>query len=214
MNVISRLYGKAATFRNQLPRTHRKTAIVVGMLFLTSTAAFMAGSRLIASYFSGGSRGSSQLLTGVLLEGYCGLAVAGIGVAMLPLLNPYDMRLARAYAGLRIAELLAIGFVGAYMIERKRQFPNYDAFIYMFTATGGIILSYLLYVSRLVPRPLAELGLVGYCLLAVGIPVTLISSAQLDAGPGMVFIVPGGLFELILPLLLIAKGFSLERAEP
>ena len=41
----------------------------------------------------------------------------------------------------------------------------------------------------------------------------MISSVQLDAGPGMVFIVPGGLFELIFPLLLIAKGFSLERGE-
>ncbi|MEA2505646.1 MAG: hypothetical protein QOH48_264 [Actinomycetota bacterium] len=183
---------------------------MVGTLFLTSTAAFMTGSRLIASHFSGDRRGSS-LLTGVLLEGYCGLAVAGIGVTMLPLLNPYDVRLARAYAGLRILELLAIGLVGGYMVARKRQFPNYDAFIYVFTATGGIILSYLLYVSKLVPRPLAQLGLVGYSLLALGIPVTLISPIQLDAGWGMAFIVPGGVFERMLPLLLIAKGFSLEN---
>jgi hypothetical protein len=111
---------------------------------------------------------------------------------------------------LRIAELLATGFVGGYMMARKRQFPNYDAFIYVFTATGGIILSYLLYVSGLVPRLLAQLGLVGYSLLAVGIRVILFSPVKLDAGWGMAFIMPGGLFELILPLLLIAKGFSLE----
>jgi Domain of unknown function (DUF4386) len=211
MKAISSRYER---LRDQLAANYRKTSIVVGMLFLTSTAAFMAGSRLIASYFSGDTRRNSQLLTGVLLEGYCGLAVAGIGVAMLPLLNPYDVRLARAYAGLRIAELLAIGYVGAYAMARKRQFPNYDALIYVFTATGGVILSYMLYKSRLVPRPLAQLGLVGYCLLGVGIPVTLISSARLDAGPGMVFVVPGGLFELLLPLLLIARGFSLEKEGP
>jgi hypothetical protein len=52
--------------------------------------------------------------------------------------NHYDVRLARAYAGLRIAELFAIGFVGAYMMARKRQFPNYDAFIYVFTATNSL----------------------------------------------------------------------------
>ena len=90
MKAISRQYGKAAVHRNRHAGTYRKTSIVVGMLFLTSTAAFMAGSRLIASFFSGDKRRSSGLLTGVLLEGYCGLAVAGIGVAMLPLLNPYD----------------------------------------------------------------------------------------------------------------------------
>jgi Domain of unknown function (DUF4386) len=212
MKAISRQYGIRAALRSQSSGRHRKASIVVGTLFLTSTAAFMAGSRLIASYFSG-DRESSHLLTGVLLEGYCGLAVAGIGVTMLPLLNPYDVRLGRAYAGLRIAELLAIGFVGGYMMARKRQFPNYDAFIYVFTATGGIILSYLLYVSGLIPRPLAQLGVVGYSLLALGIPITLISPLQLDAGWGMVFIVPGGLFELMLPLLLIVKGFSLERGE-
>jgi hypothetical protein len=210
MRAISRQNWIAAALRSQLSGRHRKTSIVVGTLFLTSTAAFMTGSRLIASHFSGDRRGSS-LLTGVLLEGYCGLAVAGIGVTMLPLLNPYDVRLARAYAGLRILELLAIGLVGGYMVARKRQFPNYDAFIYVFTATGGIILSYLLYVSKLVPRPLAQLGLVGYSLLALGIPVTLISPIQLDAGWGMAFIVPGGVFERMLPLLLIAKGFSLEN---
>jgi Domain of unknown function (DUF4386) len=211
MKAISRRF-RIAALRNELPPTHRRTAIAVGALFLTSTAAFMAGSRLIASYFSGDSRRSSRLLTGALLEGYCGLAVAGIGVAMLPILDPYDVRLARAYAGLRIAELLAIGYVAAYMMARKRQFPHYDAVIYVFTASGGIILSYLLYMSRLVPRPLASLGLVGYCLLAAGIPVTLLGSAQFDAGPGMLFVVPGGLFELLLPVLLIARGFALETA--
>jgi hypothetical protein len=74
----------------------RKSKLLVGTLFLTSTAAFMAGSRLIAAYFSGDSRGSWQLLTGVVLEGYCGLAVAGIGMTSLPILNPYAVRLARA----------------------------------------------------------------------------------------------------------------------
>jgi hypothetical protein len=32
--------------------------------------------------------------------------------------------------------------------------------------------------------------------------------ADLNSGWGISFLVPGGLFELFLPLLLLAKGFS------
>jgi hypothetical protein len=35
----------------------------------------------------------------------------------------------------------------------------------MFTASAGLIFSYLLYVSGLIPRFLAQLGLVGYITL-------------------------------------------------
>jgi hypothetical protein len=189
--------------------SHRKIAVVVGLLFLTSTTAFMIGSSLLVSYFSGDSPGFSTLLTGVLLEVYCGIAVAALAVVILPVLSAYSVRLARSYAGLRIAEFLAIVFVGAYMLATKREFPSYDAFIYVFTATGGIILSYLLYVSRLVPRLLSTLGLIGYLLLAVGIPITVLGSGHLDSGWGLSFVALGGLFELVLPLLLLVKGFSL-----
>jgi len=189
--------------------SHRKIAVLVGLLFLTSTTAFMIGSSLLVSYFSGDSPGFSTLLTGVLLEVYCGLAVAALAVVILPVLSPYSARLARSYAGLRIAEFLAIVFVGVYMLSTKREFPSYDAFIYVFTASGGIILSYLLYVSRLVPRLLSTLGLIGYVLLAVGIPITVLGSGHLDSGWGLTFVALGGLFELVLPLLLLVKGFSL-----
>ena len=189
--------------------SHRRIAVLVGLLFLTSTTAFMVGSSLLVSYFSGDSPGFATLLTGVLLEVYCGLAVAALAVVILPVLSPYSARLARSYAGLRIAEFLAIVFVGGYMLATKREFPQYDAFIYVFTATGGIVLSYLLYVSRLVPRALSTLGLIGYVLLAVGIPITVLGSGHLDSGWGLIFVASGGLFELLLPLLLLVKGFSL-----
>jgi Domain of unknown function (DUF4386) len=199
----------AAAVRQPFSGSHRKIAVAVGLLFLSSTTAFMIGSSLLVSYFSGDSPAFSTLVTGVLLEIYCGLAVAALALIILPVLSPYGLRLARSYAGLRIAEFLAIVFVGTYMLTTKREFPSYDAFIYVFTATGGIVVSYLLYKSRLVPRVLSTLGLVGYVLLAIGIPITVLGSGHLDSGWGLVFVAPGGLFELALPLLLLVKGFSL-----
>lgn len=201
----------ATAVRRPFSGSHRKIAVLVGLLFLTSTTAFMIGSSLLVSYFSGDSPAFSTLATGVLLEIYCGLAVAALAVIIMPVLSPYSVRLARAYAGLRIAEFLAIVFVGTYMLTTKREFPSYDAFIYVFTASGGIVLSYVLYVSRLVPRVLSMLGLVGYVLLAIGLPITVLGPGHLDSGWGLVFVAPGGFFELALPLLLLVKGFSLGR---
>ena len=189
---------------------YRKTAILVGVLFLSSTVTFVAGSRLITSYFSGDSPRSSTLLAGVLLEAYTGLAVAGIGIAMLPVLSSQNVWLARAYLALRVLECLAIVTVGIAMVVTAREVPNYDALIYSFTAVGGIIFAYLLYTGALVPRRLALLGVIGYIVLLIGVLAALASLADLSEGWGTIFFVPGGLFELILPFVLFVKGFSMD----
>jgi Domain of unknown function (DUF4386) len=199
----------ATTSNPILQRSDRKTAIVVGALFLSSTATFAVGSLLITAFFSGSSP-TTLLVIGVLLEIYTGLAVAGIGFAMLPLLNQHQP-LARAYLGLRVLECLTIIAFGIYMLITHQQIQNYAVYIYFFTAIGGIIFSYLLYVTKLIPRPLSGLGIAGYLVLLLGIPTALLGLADLNAGWGMVFFVPGGLFELILPLWLFVYGFKVTR---
>jgi hypothetical protein len=133
---------------------------------------------------------------------------------MWPILKRYNVGLAGGYRALRIGEALMIIAAGVYMVTTKNEFFRYDAFVYMFTASGGLILSYLLYVSGLIPRFLAQLGLVGYAVLAIGIPVTLISTVKLDQGWGLIFVAVGAVFELVVPLLLIIKGFSIPKEEP
>lgn len=191
--------------------TDRKTAILVGVLFLSSTAAFAFGSSLIATYFSGDGSANS-LIIGILLQAYTGLAVAAIGIAMLPLLKQHHLQLARAYLALRVLECCAIVSIGAYMLATQQQLLHYDLIIYAFTATGGVIFSFLLYRSRLIPRILAGLGIVGYVMLLLGIPAALLGIADLNSVWGMIFFVPGGLFELILPLLLFVTGFQVVKA--
>ena len=72
----------------------------------------------------------------------------------------------------------------------------------------GSILSFLLYRSRLVPRPIAILGLIGYPVLLVGTSLAAFDLIEVTDGVGLLALIPGGLFELILPIWLIAKGFS------
>ena len=77
------------------------------------------------------------------------------------------------------------------------------------TGLGGIIFTYLLFVSRLVPRAVALLGLVGYVSLTIGVPLDLLGVLDMGQGAGLLLVVPGGLFELVfLPVWLITKGFN------
>ena len=94
------------------------------------------------------------------------------------------------------------------MLATRRALHHDDLLIYSFTAAGGIIFSYLLWVSELIPRPLSMLGMLGYVALLVGAGAALAGVADLGSGWGTTVLVPGGLFELLLPLWLFARGFS------
>ena len=204
----------ATAIRKPFLGSYRKTAVLVGVLFLSATATFAVGSALITSYSSGESGQTSTLATGVLFEAISAIAVAAIGVLMWPIFKRYSAGLGGSYAALRIGEALMIISAGIYMLTTKNDFAHYDAFIYVFTASAGLIFSYLLYVSGLIPRFLAVLGLIAYISLAIGIPVSLIGDVKLDAGLGLIFVAAGAVFELVVPLLLIFKGFSTGAKEP
>jgi hypothetical protein len=73
----------------------------------------------------------------------------------------------------------------------------------LFFCLGGILWYYLLYSSRLVPRPVALWGLVAICLLAI--PVVLVLYRR-GSTPLMVLGLPYAPFELVLGVWLIVKG--------
>ena len=79
------------------PASYRKTAVLVGVLFLLATATFAAGSSFITSYFSGAGGQASTLLAEVLIQAFGAITCAGIGVAMWPVLKRYNVGLAHSY---------------------------------------------------------------------------------------------------------------------
>jgi Domain of unknown function (DUF4386) len=192
----------------QRPITRRTTATLVGVLFVVQMLTAMAGSSLIEAFVDGDTdRGSPTV--GVLLMMTAGLAVVGIGLLMYPVLKQVNPRLAGWYPVLRITECLVSAACGVYLLVESQVVPNHMLWIYVPTGVGGIILTYLLFVSRLVPRAIALLGLVGYVLLTVGVPLDLLGLLDMSEGAGLLLVVPGGLFELVfLPIWLITKGFS------
>ncbi|ADB74691.1 DUF4386 domain-containing protein [Geodermatophilus obscurus] len=187
--------------------TTRKAAITAGLLFLTATGTFLLGDSLVLGYFSTPTTGRSSLTSGVALQAVCALANAGIGLALLGVLSRHGKGLARGYLLVRCLEAVTILAIGVYILATTSLVANYEVIIYGFTGTAGLMLSYVLLRGRLVPTWLSWLGLVGYVAILLAIPSTLLNIATLDSGPGMLLYVPGALFELLLPILLITRGF-------
>lgn len=209
----------------------RKTAIAVGALFLAATASYLVGSALIDSAVDVPANLSNlnetQVRLGVFLEFINCAAVVGIGVLLFPILRKYREGMALGYAVSRVIEAalllvsalfaLSVLFVGeqsagadaanASQLETLGglAMEAYDLAFQLalvVLGAGSLLLCYVLYEARLVPRALPVLGFVGY--------LSLFASAWLEiAGhDASVLYVPGGLFELIFPLWLIVKGLN------
>jgi len=189
-------------------KSTKRIAVIVGLLFLVSTLTFMIGSNQIRSFLIDVSQNKSPLFLGVILEIICGVAVVGIGVLMFPILKLFKKRLALGYVIFRIIECTIIIVGGIYLLSLLEFMWKYEMIIFVFTALGGLIFSYLLYLSKLVPRYLSGLGIIGYLMLFLGVVLDMFSIFNINDGAGMLLYLPGGLFELFLPIWLFIKGFN------
>lgn len=210
--LTSRSTTTAPMIGKKSPTSRRRIATTVGILFVVQMVTAMFGTSMIQAFVDGNTDRTSMTL-GVALMMCAGLAVVAIGLLMYPVLKDVNRRLAVWYPILRITEFTVSAACGVYLLAQSEVVPNHMLWIYVPTGLGGIILTYLLVVSRLVPRPIALLGLAGYVSLTLGVPLDLLGVLDMSAGAGLLLVVPGGLFELVfLPVWLMAKGFSAPRA--
>ena len=93
--------------------TNRKTARIVGALFLLSNVTFILGAVVFvepvlgaADYLSQVSANRAQVILGVLLELINGVAYLGIAVLMFPVLKQRFESIALGYVGFRIIEFV------------------------------------------------------------------------------------------------------------
>jgi Domain of unknown function (DUF4386) len=188
-------------------RWNKGIAVTVGILFFFQLITFLIGSSLIQTYLDGDA-GRATLTMGVLLEMLAGLAVVAIGFLMYRVLKTVDRKLALGYPIMRVLEFAVSAILAAYLLSQLQEFPNHLLWVYIPTGIGGLILNYLLFTSRMIPRPVAVLGLVGYTLLLLVVPLGLVGAVEEGSGVGLALLAPGGLYEfVVLPIWLIAKGF-------
>ncbi|WP_085296723.1 DUF4386 domain-containing protein [Cognaticolwellia mytili] len=213
-------------------------ARMVGALFLISTSSYMVASSLIGELFSSPDYlelfypNKYSVTTAVLLEFINSAAVVGIAIVIYPIVKQYNERIALGYVAFRLIEavMLLIGAVALLSMMRLskelvettvnnvehlhtmatvlRAERYYDFQMGMIPlAMCGFILCITFYQYRLVPRLLSGLGLLGYFALLLKI---LFDFFDVSLGGALLYI-PGALFEFILPLWLIVKGFNLDE---
>jgi hypothetical protein len=183
-------------------------------------------------YLGSASEHRGALGAGAVLAFVQGVAIVGIAVLMYPILRRHqEQRLGMTYLAFRVGEFAAtLAYVavplvvlqlarglrdgtvaGATARQLEAMFTAQHGvtivMIYLVTSFGGSALSIALFRTRLVPRAIAVLGVIGYPVLLAGAVLAVFGVGDVSHGAGMAALVPGGLFELLMPLWLLARGF-------
>jgi hypothetical protein len=179
---------------------------------------------------------SATVITGMLGWLINDIGIVFIGLLMFPILKKQSESMALGYLSMRIFEsiLMIVGVffallliplshefiksgatdvsayqaIGSVLKQAEDWFLNILQLIFL--GLGGIILTSILYRTRLVPRFISVVGIVGYVLL---LPAAILALfGVLDPTPGgsaSILAVPVATFEIILmPAWLFAKGFN------
>jgi len=188
-------------------------------------------------YLRAVSAQETAVVTGVVLELINGLAVVGIGVLMFPVFRKHDEALALGYVAARLIEgmivfaavisplaLIALGqaYGAAGAAEASHIEAAGTAFLAARTVLAGqllgiffglaaLVLYYLLYRSRLVPRFISVWGLIAAVLVLAW---NLLETFGISVSFGMILALPIILNEIFLGFWLIAKGFSSAAVAP
>jgi hypothetical protein len=220
--------------------TNRKTAAVVGVLFIIGTVSGVLGAVLgepvlgTPDYLSKLSANEGSMLSYTLLMFIMGVACAGIGLALYPILKKYNEGLAIGAVGFRIIEgmgdiVAAIGVIA--LLALSQEFLKAGAPDASYFQTAGVVINAgidwlchgamllcwvigaciyysLFYQYRLVPRWLSVWGLVGIALVTIGGVLVMLHVIPGFGTVQMVLNLPIFPQEMVLAVWLIVKGVN------
>ena len=174
------------------------------------------------------SANSMMLAIGVILWLMAVAGDAAHGVLMFPVLKQHSERIAFGYLASRIVDAVFIAVSVLFILLQiplgseylKAVVPNtfypqalstlsIQANLYAYEigmialGLAGLMLNYMFYRAKLVPRWIAVWGLVGYAIIFCGMV-----SEVMGSGLGLVSSIPGGLWEVFIAVWLIVKGFT------
>lgn len=185
-------------------------------------------------YLTNGAENSTQVVLGALMELALVVTAIGTAIGLFPILRPYGERIALGHLCFRFLEavVISVGIVAVLsLLILSKDFmaanaANASAYhvsgtllqaVYKTTSMLGplfllgintLMYSYLLFKSRLVPRPLAVMGLTGATLVLVYAMLVLFGVVVHGSGPATILALPIALYEMLLAVRLIAKGFN------
>ncbi len=216
----------------------RKTALVAGLLYLLTFISIprliLFGPVLNDPNFIVGSASDTGVLWGIVLEMIVAIAIVGTGVALYPVVKRQNEGAAMGFVAARLFEtgVIAVGIISLLsVVTLHQQFGGVagrDAASLVTTGQSlvavqnwtfvigqglmpginALLLGYLMYRSRLVPRIMPALGLVGAPLIiSAAIGQVLGINEQVSIWSGIATL-PIFLWELSLGLWLVFKGFN------
>ena len=220
--------------------SNKKTAIIVGALFITATVAYSIGVLLLdpilrnPDYLSEAYKNENQVIIGSLLMLIDCVAVAGIGIVIYPILKKHNKTLAFGYAGARIVEsaIFIVNIIAILtLLTLSQEFVKagaQDAIYYQTLGTvllaGGdwafwvgfglvfglsaLILNFVLYRSKFIPRWLSGWGFVGAALVLANFLLQPFSNGPVD-----ILFLPIAVQEMVFAVWLIVKGFNLSAKD-
>ena len=215
--------------------SNRKTAIIVGALFITATVAYSLGVIYLdpiiggSDYLTKASENENQVILGAFLVLIDSVAVAGIGIVIYPILKKHNEALALGYAGARIVEgvLFIVNIITILtLLTLSQEFVKAgapEASYYQTLGTlllsagdwafllgfglaftlSALILNFVLYQSKLVPRWLSGWGFVGAVLILAYYLLQFFSNNQFE-----ILFYPIAVQEMVFAVWLIIKGFN------
>jgi Domain of unknown function (DUF4386) len=215
----------------------RKTALVAGIFYLITfisipTLALYGPIKNHQDWILG-SGGHTGVLVGGFLEVIVALAGIGTAVTLYPVLKRQNEGLALGFVTSRVLEgsMIFAGVASLLSLVTLRHGPGGAAgantaalvttgashvAVYNWTfllgqslmpAINAILLGTLLYQSRLVPRALPVLGLIGAPLLLTADIATLFGSIGQQSSWALLGALPVAAWELSLGVWLVVKGF-------
>src|SRR5437763_12019371 len=209
----------------------RKTALVARVLYLLTLVSiptlFIYGSVKSANYILGAGPDTAAIIGG---SSEIIVALAGIGTAVVlfPVLKRQNEGLALGLVASRVLEASTI-FVGVAflmsivtlrqtgagagaLVTSHALATLYDRISLQgqgfMPAVNDLLLGFLLYQSRLVPRGLALIGIVGGPILLAGYLAVMFGLLGQHAPLATLSSIPVALFELSLGVWLVVKGFQ------
>jgi hypothetical protein len=214
----------------------RRTSFAAGVLYLitfVSIPTLVLYNPVRESGFIAGTGSSTGVVIGTILEMLVALASIGTAVVLFPVLKRQNEGVAMGFVGARVLEGAVI-FVGVAslltMVTLRRDGSGADAAVTgtallgMYDATflvgqsimpvvNALLLGSLLYQSRLVPRILPTIGLIGAPLLLLSEIGVMFDLWNRTSTPTAILFLPIAVWEFSLGVYLVAKGFRSSAVE-
>jgi len=203
---------------------------VAGLINATITGPILGNSDYLIKI----SVNENQVILGVLFQFLMAVACAGIAISIYPILKKYSEGLALGSVGFRLIEgvlgiIVAISLIVLLTLSQEfvkagAPVPSYfqtigalllslhnwvaNVAMLLTWCIGALMYYYIFYQTRLIPRWLSGIGIIGVTMCIVSSLLVMFNAISAFGSIQVFMNVPIALQEMVLAVWLIVKGFN------